>query len=283
MTSDLTVVANVGDNYWFQGLYVCPDIDIAVYTLAGISDSRTGWGIRGDTFNVLGQLGRLGQETWFRMGDTDLAIAMVRTGLLRSGKTLTQATSLIGESLGAKAPVLPATDSPVETLMVTNAGTMHLQEFWVKKRGSPRVTRVKYDGAREASPTRQVARALSDAERVIVCPANPITSIGPILAIGGMKQLLSRSEARVVAVSPMVGSRPYSGPAGRLMRQLDMRPDSVGVASLYSDFVDLLLIDGTDAEMRDEVERTGVSCAPADTRMGTTSQARRLASVLLEA
>jgi len=218
LTKDLVVVANVGDNYWFQGLYVCPDIDIAVYTLAGIADVSKGWGIQGDTFNALDQLAKLGGETWFRMGDKDLATATIRTTMLSSGKTLTEVTSFIQKALGARVPVLPATDSPVETLMDTRAGTMHLQEFWVKNRGLPRVKRVRYRGAEQASPTSQVRRALARADKVVICPANPITSIGPIVAIKGMKTLLSDSGVRVVALSPMVGKGPYSGPAGTLMK-----------------------------------------------------------------
>ena len=282
LTKDLVVVANVGDNYWFHGLYVCPDVDIALYTLAGIADERRGWGVRGDTFNVLGQLAMLGGETWFRMGDMDLATAILRTSMLKSGKTLTEATSLIASALGARCTVLPATDSPVETLMATESGTMHLQEYWVKNRGLPRVKGVQYKGARKAAPTPQVRKAIARADKVILCPANPVTSIGPIVAIKGMKALLSGSRARVVALSPMVGNGPYSGPAGKLMKQLGFRPDSVGVASLYAGFVDELVIDKTDEELKDGVERLGVSCRVADTLMKTGFQEKRIASVLLK-
>jgi LPPG:FO 2-phospho-L-lactate transferase len=283
VTSDLTVVANVGDNFWFHGLYVCPDVDIAMYTLAGISDERKGWGIRGDSFRVLGQLAELGEETWFKLGDLDLATSIIRTRLLGSGRTLTEATSTLRKALGLRTPVLPATDSPVETYLVTRAGTMHIQEFWVKKRGKPRVTNVKYRGGDRASPTAQVRRALAEADRVVICPANPITSIVPILAVKGMKGLLSRCRAKVVALSPMVGSRPYSGPAGKLMRSLGVRPDSAGVAALYADFVDQLVIDDRDAGLKATVEGMGVSCALTDTRMRTLSDEKRLASVLLAA
>lgn len=283
LTKDLTVVANVGDNYWFQGLYVCPDVDVAVYTLAGIANELTGWGIRGDSFNVLGQLSRLGEETWFRMGDLDLATAIVRTRMLRSGATLTEATIKIQRALGARARVLPATDSPVETMVSTRMGTLHLQEYWVKNRGRIRVTDVRYRGARKASPTQLVRRALENSDRVVVCPANPITSIAPITAINGMKRILAECRATVAALSPMVGKRPYSGPAGRLMRQLGVRPDSVGVASLYSGFVDKLVIDRSDRSLRERVEEEGVSCVVADTQMKSRSSETEMARVLLEA
>ncbi len=283
LTSQLTVVANVGDNFWFHGLYVCPDVDIALYTLAGIADEEKGWGVRGDTFKALGQLGGLGEETWFRLGDMDLAASMVRTGLMRAGKSLTQATLRLAKALEVPHPILPATDSAVETWMLTKSGAMHLQEFWVRERGRPRVTKVEYRGARRASPTRQVERALAQADKVVLCPANPITSIGPIVAVNGMRKLLSRSNAEVVALSPMIGARPYSGPAGRLMRQLGLRPDSAGVASLYSGFLDRLVIDRSDLALSEKVAESGVECSAADTRMRSRSDERRIARVLLEA
>jgi LPPG:FO 2-phospho-L-lactate transferase len=279
----LTVIANVGDNYWTHGLYVCPDVDIAMYSLAGIADPTKGWGIRGDRFNVMRQLGRLGEETWFRVGDMDLTTSLLRTKWLRSGYSLTEVTSRLRQLLGVRHPILPATDSEVETRLLTDAGSMHLQEYWVKNMGRPRVRRISYEGAARAHPSPQVARALTEADRVIVCPANPVTSVGPILAIEGMTRLLARSRARVVALSPMMGRRPFSGPAGRLMRQLGLRPDSVGVASLYSGFVDVLVIDRSDAEMGREVERMGVRCLMSDTLIADKSGEKRMASVLLSA
>ncbi|MDG6901435.1 MAG: 2-phospho-L-lactate transferase [Nitrososphaerota archaeon] len=283
LTSQLTVVANVGDNFWFHGLYVCPDVDIACYTLAGVADAKKGWGVEGDTFKALGQLGDLGEETWFRLGDMDLAASMVRTGLLRAGRSLTEVTLRLAKALEVPYPILPATDSAVETWMRTESGAMHLQEFWVRERGRPRVTEVEYRGARRASPTRQVERALAQADKVVLCPANPITSIGPIVAVNGMRKLLSRSKAEVVALSPMIGARPYSGPAGRLMRQLGLRPDSAGVASLYSGFIDRLVIDRSDLALSEKVAESGVECSAADTRMRSRSDERRVARVLLEA
>jgi len=281
IASELIVVANVGDNFWAHGLYVCPDVDIATYALAGLSDPVKGWGLKGDTFNFNDQLAELGQETWFRLGDRDVATSVVRTELLKAGASLTEVTLVIGRALGARCPVIPATDSPVETRMRTRSGSMHLQEFWVRDGGRHRVTGVEYRGARGASPSPEVERALARADRVVLCPANPITSMGPILAVGGMRRLVSRCGAKVVAVSPMAGSGPYSGPAGRLMRQMGMRPDSVGVASLYADFIDRLVIDKADSAMEGEIEELGVARTVAETRMRTKSDERRLASVAL--
>ena len=281
IVSELTVVANVGDNFWVHGLYVCPDVDIATYALAGLSDPVKGWGLKGDTFNFNDQLAELGQETWFRLGDKDLATSVVRTELLKTGVPLTEVTRMIGRALGARHPVLPSTDSRLETWVRTRSGSLHLQEFWVRDGGRHRVTRVEYRGARSAMPSAEVKGALAEADRVVLCPANPITSIGPILAVKGMRKLLSRCGAEVVAVSPMVGAGPYSGPAGKLMRQLGIRPDSVGVASLYSDFLDRLVVDRKDSTLGEEIEKLGVACTETDTLMRTRRDETRLASVVL--
>jgi LPPG:FO 2-phospho-L-lactate transferase len=280
---NFTVVANVGDNYWAHCVYVCPDIDIAMYTLAGVSDERKGWGIEGDSFIVTDQLARLGEEAWFRLGDLDFATSFFRTKLLLAGRTLTGVTEMLRTAFRVKQRILPATDSDLETWMVTEAGRMHLQEYWVRDQGRHRVERLEYSGARRARPTAAVNEAISRADRVLICPANPVTSIGPILAIGGMKRLLSRCKARVTALSPMVGKGPYNGPAGRLMRDLGVRPDSVGVAALYAGFVDELVIDRRDAGLRRQIEGRGVSCSTAETLMRTRSDERRLASMLLRA
>jgi LPPG:FO 2-phospho-L-lactate transferase len=280
---DLTVVANVGDNVWMYGAYVCPDVDVACYTLAGISDVERGWGVRGDTFYSLERLARLGLETWFKLGDMDLAVCLARTEMLRRGGSLTSATERIRRALGAPSPVLPATDHAVETRVETKKGDLHLQEFWVRDRGRPAVLRVRYRGAASSSPTEQVARAVSDADRVVVCPANPVTSVGPMLAVRGFASLLSSTRARVVALSPMSGRRPFSGPAGKLMKAAGRRPDSVGVAEMYAGFLDALLISKGDAGMKRDIERLGVECAVTDTLMSNPRDEARLARELLRA
>ena len=279
---DLTVVANVGDNFWTYGVYVCPDVDIATYTLAGISDPR-GWGIAGDTFAAVDTLSRIGRETWFRLGDRDLALCLRRTEMMRSGKSLTQVTRKIARSLGVKPPIFPATDDRLETCILTPAGKLHLQEFWVREQGRPRVVGVLYDGAQGARPTREVAAALSEADRIIVCPANPVTSIGPMLAIRGFRRLLSGAEARVVALSPMEGAAPFSGPAGKLLKGAGLSPDSHSVAKLYADFVDCIVVSEKDRAMGNRIQALGVECLATATRMNGPSDEARLAKVLVEA
>lgn len=279
---DLTVVANVGDNFWAYGVYVCPDVDVATYTLAGISSQR-GWGIAGDTFEALGELSRLGVETWFRLGDRDMAVCLRRTEMMRSGKSLTEATLEIARSLGVKSTVLPATDDHLETRIVVPAGDLHLQEFWVRDRGRPRVLGVRYLGGRAARPTPRVAAALASADRVVICPANPVTSIGPTLAVGGFRKLLRDTDARIVGLSPMQGAVPFSGPAGTLLKATGSTPDSYGVAKLYSDFMDCLLISEADAALGAQIRALGMECLTTDTRMERPKDELRLAREVTEA
>ena len=279
---ELTVVANVGDNFWTYGVYVCPDVDIAAYTLAGISSQR-GWGIAGDTYETLGELSRLGVDTWFRLGDRDMAICLRRTDLMRRGRSLTEATLEITESLGVKPTILPVTDDRLETRMIVPSRDLPLQEFWVRERGRPRVMGVRYEGARGAEPTPEVATALASADRDVVCPANPVTGMGPMLAIGGFRRLLKAADARVTGLSPMEGSAPFSGPAGKLLKALGANPDSVGVAEIYSDFMDCLVISESDSAMSDRIRKLGMECLAADTRMNGGADELRLARTVIEA
>ncbi|MDE1858536.1 MAG: 2-phospho-L-lactate transferase [Thaumarchaeota archaeon] len=278
---DLTVVANVGDNVWMYGAYVCPDVDIACYTLSGVVDRARGWGVEGETFEAMGTFERSGLETWFRLGDRDLAVCMARTEMLRRGSTLTEATDMVRRGLGVPFPVLPATDRHVETRVATPGGDLHLQEFWVRDRGRPRVTGVSYRGASSARPTRAVADAILRADRVVLCPANPVTSIGPMLAVPGFARLLARTDARAVALSPMSGSGPISGPAGKFMKAVGRRADSVGVAKMYSQFLDAMMISAEDSAMSRRVADLGVECRTSDTMIRGPQDEARLAKELL--
>lgn len=279
---DLTVVANVGDNAWIYGVYVCPDVDIACYTLAGIADRGKGWGIEGDTFHTLEQLSRLGGEPWFRLGDRDFATCIARTDMLRRGLSLTAATDRIRTGLGVDSRVLPPCDEPVQTTIATPDGTLNLQEFWVREKGLPQVRGVSYLGAEDARLTKEVADAVRRADRVVVCPANPVTSMGPMLAVPGFRGLLAGGP-RVVALSPMRGTSPYSGPAGKLMKAAGRRADSVGVSQLYSDFAHCVVISQEDSPMKGEIEALGLECLPSDTLMRGPDDEKRLAQVVLEA
>jgi LPPG:FO 2-phospho-L-lactate transferase len=279
---DLTVIANVGDNIWMNGLYVCPDIDIAMYTLAGMANPETGWGIAGDSFRALSQLSRLGGAAWFKLGDVDLATSMMRTEMLRSGMTLTAVTEVLSKSFDLTCKLLPVTDEELETRIITSSGNLHLQEFWVREKGKPDVTGVRYRGASSASMTREVKRAISGADRIIVCPANPITSIGPMLAVQGFAKQLAESDARVVALSPMIGGAPFSGPAGKLMKAVGKRADSIGIASMYRKFVDSIVVSSDDLAMKEPIEALGLECIISETMMKTREDEQRLAKELLE-
>jgi LPPG:FO 2-phospho-L-lactate transferase len=280
---NLTVVTNVGDNVWVHGLYVCPDLDIAMYTLAGLANRKQGWGIEGDTFRTLAQLGRIGEPTWFALGDIDIATQIVRTRMLRDGLTLTSVTERLRKAFQVAQAILPLTDDPVETRILTPAGYVHLQEFWVRDRGQPAVRGVAYRGSSQARFTEKVEKTIKGADRIVLCPANPVTSIGPMLAVPGFSRMLSSAKAKVTALSPMVGSVPFSGLAAKLMRAVGKRPDSVGVAQMYSAFLDSLVIERKDEGVKGEIEELGIKCVPSDTLMEGLSEEKRIAKVLLEA
>jgi LPPG:FO 2-phospho-L-lactate transferase len=277
----LTIVGNVGDNIWIHGLYICPDLDIAMYTLAGIEDRKQGWGIRGDSFETLKQLRKLGEKTWFKLGDRDLATHILRTRMLKEGATLTAATEALCRLFDVHQQILPVTDHSLETQVKTRKGELHLQEFWVRDGGRPAVLGVDYKGGDSAVATEGVLKALAEADRVVLCPANPVTSIGPILAIGGVQQTLRDTSARVSALSPMIGRASFSGPAAKLMEALGMRPDSVGVAERYSDFLDALIVDTSDEGLAEEVEGVGVKCSTSRTHVLRSQDETRLAKELL--
>ena len=280
---DFTVIANVGDNFWRHGLYVAPDVDIAVYTLAGIADETRGWGVMGDTFNALGQLALMGEETWFNLGDRDLATHIIRTEQMAHGKRLGDITAMLCDRLGVRQRVIPATDDRLETYISTKAGTMHLQEFWVKNRGEPEVTGVEYRGEDGAKAPREAVVALEAADRIVFCPANPVTSIMPILAVRGIREAIAGSHGRRVAVSPMVGAAPVSGPAGKLMRAIGLEPSSLAVSRLYRGVVDCMIIDASDSAEAEAIEREGIRAVPASIVMRTTDDESRLAREVLKA
>lgn len=278
---DLTVIANVGDNIWMHGLYVCPDIDIAMYTLAGIANPDTGWGIAGDTFRTLSQISRIGGESWFKLGDKDIATSALRTAMLRRGLKLTAITERLRKSFGLRCMLLPATDQDVETRISTPAGDLHLQEFWVREKGEPEVDGVRYRGASKARITNKVRKALSGADRIVICPANPITSISPMLAVGGFERELASSGGRVVALSPMIGDAPFSGPASKLMKAVGKRANSLGIASMYQKFVDCIVVASEDYALKKRIASLGMECVASDTMMNSREDEQRLARELL--
>lgn len=280
---DLTVIANTGDDIELFGLHISPDIDIVAYTLAGIVDEDKGWGIRGDTFHCLRMLGKHGQETWFNLGDRDLATHIYRTNRLKQGVTLTQVTSEICSAFGLKIKLLPMTDDKFQTYIKTDKGTIHFEEYFVKRQFRDEVLSVEFAGSETAKPGPRVLDTLFDSEIVLVCPSNPIVSVGTILAVKGVRDALRQTKARVVGVSPIVGGIPIKGPADKLMRGLGFEVSAFGVANLYSDFLDAFVIDSIDVAQKSRIEQLGIDVTVAPTIMKSLGDKVALAKTTLNA
>ena len=280
---DVTVVSNTGDDEEFFGLRVSPDIDIVIYTLAGAVDAEKGWGLTGETFHALEALRRFGYETWFNLGDGDLATLAHRTRLLRAGATLADATRSIAEAFGLRLALLPVSNDRIRTLVETDAGTLSFQEYFVKRRTEDAVRSVRFGGIDTATPAPGVLEAIRDADAVAIAPSNPVVSIGPLLAVAGVRDALRETRASVVAVSPIIGGKTVKGPADRMMASLGMTPTAAGIAEAYADFLDVLVIDEVDGALAGAVEAAGVRCIVAPTIMRGPAEKRALAEVALGA
>jgi len=247
----LSVVVNTGDDFRHLGLHISPDVDTALYTLAGLVNEETGWGRRGETWTFMAALAALGGPTWFRLGDGDLATHVDRTARLAAGATLTEVTAHLARRFSIAAAVLPMSDEPVRTVVETDAGSLAFQEYFVREACRPAVRAVRFDGAGLARPTPQVVAALSapTLAGIVVCPSNPWLSVDPILAVPGMREALGASGVPVVAVSPIIAGRAVKGPAAKIMAELGIAPDSAAIARHYAGLIDGLVIDGEDAAL----------------------------------
>jgi LPPG:FO 2-phospho-L-lactate transferase len=279
---DLSVIVNTGDDMEFYGLHVSPDLDIVSYTLAGIVDEGKGWGMRGDTFRCLEMLRSYGSEAWFNVGDMDIATHLYRTILLKSGVRLSEVTARICRALGVKATVFPMSDDRCETWVTTESGSMHFQEYMVRRGGKDAVLGVKLMGAEAAEVTPGVIESILASELIIVCPSNPIVSIGTILSVKGLREALRRSKARKVAISPIVAGAPIKGPADKLMRGLGLEVSAYSVACLYKDFLDTFVLDIADEKEKWRVEKLGVEVVSAKTIMKTLEDKIELARVVVK-
>jgi LPPG:FO 2-phospho-L-lactate transferase len=278
----LTVIVNTGDDIQISGLKISPDVDTIIYWLSGVVDRGKGWGISGDSFRYLGALRRFGVKTWFNIGDRDLATHIYRTHLRNSGLSPSEITSRIAKAFGINnIKILPMTDDDVETWIITDEGEMHFQEYLIKKRMNPRVKEISIRGIERAKPAPGVIQAIEEASGVIICPSNPIISIGPILEVQGIKEALQRTRTKVVAISPLVGGAPLKGPADRLMRGLGLEVSSTQVAKLYGDFLDAIVIDERDALEVDSIRSIGIEPIVADTIMSNDEKARGLGDTVL--
>ena len=279
--SRLSVVVNTGDDLELFGLRICPDLDTITYTLAGLSNRAWGWGIEGDTFRCLKALGRLGADTWFGLGDQDLATHLWRTSLLNRGWGLAAATAQICEVLGVEASVLPMAEGYTPTLVETGSGRLHLQEYLVREKCSPRVRGFEYRGLSRRCAGPGVERAIGTARLIVICPSNPFISVGPILAVPGIRQALEASRGLVAAVSPIVGGRALKGPAAKMLGELGHPVSAEGVARIYRGLLDVFVLDERDAGCAPAIERLGMRVVVRNTVMDSSGSKRALARALL--
>ena len=278
---ELVVGVNTGDDEVFHGLHVSPDLDTMMYTLAGLSNPETGWGLQGETFEALSMLHRYGSETWFNLGDRDLATHIRRTELFGQGLTLSEVTARLCEALGIEHSIVPMSDQPVRTILDTAAGRLSMQEYFVRRRAQPDVSAVHYEGAENACPSPGLDEALGLAEMLVICPSNPALSVSPIVALSGMKERLAGFSGTRVAVSPIVGNDAVRGPAGRIMAGLGHEVSVVGVARAYREFCDVLVIDRQDGDLAPAVAEAGLRPVIADAIMNSLEDRVELARTVL--
>jgi LPPG:FO 2-phospho-L-lactate transferase len=278
---EVVAIVNTGDDAVFHGLHVSPDLDIVMYTLAGLVDPSQGWGLAGDTYFALEMLASYGRETWFRLGDRDLATQIARTDMLRQGLPLSEVTDRLRRALGVRVRLLPMSNETVQTQIRTPDGLLPFQEYFVHQRAEPEVVEVIYEGILEALPGPGVIEAISGAHAVIFCPSNPLVSLGTILAIPGVKRALQVTAARRLAISPIVAGRTIKGPADRMMRGLGWEVSAFGVAQAYRDILDVMVIDQADAGLADRIRDLGLEVVVADTIMRDQGAKTALAQVVL--
>ncbi|KAA1286585.1 MAG: 2-phospho-L-lactate transferase [SAR202 cluster bacterium] len=278
---DLTVCVNTGDDESFHGLHVSPDLDTMMYTLSGLSNEETGWGIAGDTFTTLEMLGKFGVDTWFNIGDRDFATHIRRTQLLAEGKTLSEVTTALSRSLGVTQIVVPMSDDPVKTVLTTDEGPLPMQRYFVGRKTEPRVSNVAYLGADTASASPGFQYALTMANMLVMCPSNPYLSLGPILALPGVRQLIQEFSGIKVCVSPIVGGDAVKGPAGKIMTELRKDVSCVQVAREYRDICDVCVIDTQDQGLASEIRELGITPLVTSTIMNTAEDKIALAKEIL--
>ncbi|MEY2458987.1 MAG: 2-phospho-L-lactate transferase [Acidimicrobiaceae bacterium] len=281
---DVTAVVNVGDDLVLHGLHISPDLDTVTYTLAGAINPETGWGLAGETWQAMASLEHYGGLSWFRLGDRDLGTHLYRTQRLAEGASLSTVTREIARAWKLDLQLLPATDDAVRTMVtVEGEGEIGFQDYFVGRQHSVAVTSVRFDGANEAKPAPGVLDAIGDADVVVIAPSNPIVSIGPVLAIDGVRAAMVARRARNVAVSPIVAGAALKGPADRMLRELGHEPSVVGVAKLYADLASVLVVDEADAALASEVEAAGMACLVVPTVMSSPEVAASLARATIDA
>lgn len=280
----LTIAVNTGDDFEHLGLHVSPDIDTVVYTLAGLSDRVRGWGLAGETWAFMSAVGRLGGETWFNLGDTDLAMHVLRTQSLRSGDRLSRVTAMLAGALGLAHPIVPMSDQSVRTVLDTDAGRLPFQRYFVGEQCRPVVRAIHFEGAEQALASDAFANAISraDLQGVVICPSNPYLSVDPILAVPGVRAALEQVSAPVVAVSPIIGGAALKGPAAKLMSELGVTPSATAVARHYQGLLSGLVIDDVDAGEAAGIAALGIGVRTTAAVMTDDEDRLRLARETLD-
>ena len=280
---ELTIIVNTGDDIEWWGLHVSPDVDSVLYGLSGLLSRERGWGVDNDSFRCLDRMKQLGQPSWFSLGDLDLATHLTRTAMLRAGNSLSEATAELAKKLGIRARVLPMSDERISTMLDTDKGTLTFQEYFVRERHQVEVRGVRFEGAASAHPAPGVIESIEVAEAIIFAPSNPVTSIGPILAVPGIRDALRRSRAPIAAVSPVIGGAAVSGPAAALMRMMGWPSTIAGVARAYGDFLDVLIADRADEPEAERLQGGKLRVLCTNTIMNSHDAKRELARVTLDA
>ena len=279
---ELVVIGNTGDDLWWQGLYIAPDLDTVTYWLAGMADETRGWGLRGDTFTAQSALAGLTSESWFQLGDNDLATHLYRTGRLNAGVRLHQVTAELAERLGVRSRILPMSDDPVETRLKTDRGDLHFQEYFVRDHWQPAVREIYWTGVEAARPAPGIAEAVSAARAILIAPSNPAISIGPILQVPGLRAMLTAARSRTVAISPLIQGRAVKGPTVELMRAQGIRADALGVAQLYREIAAGFVLDAADAGLAPAIAGLGYRVAIRPTMLDDIRTAREVALAALD-
>ena len=277
----LAIVVNTGDDEEFFGLHVSPDLDTVMYTLGGIANPDTGWGISGETFRSLNRLRQYGADTWFNLGDLDMATHIRRTQLLGQGNTLSEVTNSLCSSLGIAHSIFPMTDDTLKTIVITEISEMSFQEYFVKNRCDPRVVSLRFDSPSECSPSPGFVTALNESDLLVFCPSNPFLSVDPILAVTGVRKKIENFRGARIAVSPIVGGEAIKGPAGKILRELGHEVSCVGVAKRYVDLCDVFIIDNVDADLASTIEKLGMRVVVTNTIMNNDQEKRTLAREIL--
>jgi LPPG:FO 2-phospho-L-lactate transferase len=280
---EVHIVANTADDTEIYGLHISPDVDTVIYTLAGLANPIHGWGIQNDTFESLKALGKLGEETWFQLGDRDLATHIFRTNRLLSGAKLSAVTAQIARQLGVRSTIMPMSNDRVRTIVRTPGGKLEFQTYFVRRQAQDEVLGVTFQGGPESRPTPGLLAAIRAAAGIVFCPSNPIISVGPILAVPGIRKAIERRKCPSAAISPIVGGRALKGPAANMMATMGMEVSALGVAKIYQGLVDIFILDETDKELAPAIQKLGMQAVTTNTIMSGTAEKKALARTALRA